>query len=424
MKPAHTTRIAVIGALLAMLVTASAAASEATTRPRTAAPARVHAGTAPTEPGAYVALPPTRIVDTATGLGGWSAFAPGITHAVLVMGVGGVPSLGVVAVLLNVTAASPERSGYVVVYPEGQPRGVSSMLNFTAHQTTANLVLAPVGSYRSVAVKNASSGSTRLVVDVEGYVLAGTAVTPGAIVAQPARRALDTGSGTTALAPRGVFGFFPRGSMPNPAVSAAFVNLTADPTAAGYLTAYATGSVRPPTSNVNFLAYRSTANLILTRLSAEGSVSVYNGSGAATRVVADNQGYLVSGTPTEPGTIQPVTPARIVDTGSGLGAPRSPLAGQHSLDVTVLGHGGIPTTGVSAVVLNVTAASPQASGYLTAYPSGTVRPTASTVNFGAGRAMAGLVVVPVGADGKVTLYSGSSGSIRLVVDVQGYVLGG
>ena len=45
------------------------------------------------------------------------------------------------------------------------------------------------------------------------------------------------------------------------------------------------------------------------------------------------------------------------------------------------GRGGLPATGVGAVVLNVTATGPTAQGYLTVYPTGGTRPTASNLNF-------------------------------------------
>jgi len=34
-----------------------------------------------------------------------------------------------------------------------------------------------------------------------------------------------------------------------------------------------------------------------------------------------------------------------------------------------------------------------------------------------------LVVVPVGADGKITLYNGSAGTVQLIGDIAGYYLG-
>ena len=87
------------------------------------------------------------------------------------------------------------------------------------------------------------------------------------------------------------------------------------------------------------------------------------------------------------------------------------------------GHGGVPASGVSAVVLNVTVTQPKAAGFITVYPDGATRPLASNLNFVAGQTVPNLVVAPVGADGKVDLYNGSSGTTQLVADVSGYFSG-
>jgi hypothetical protein len=334
-----------------------------------------------------------------------------------------VPLTGVSAVALNVTAASPTASGYLLVYPAQDVGrlGPSSNLNFDANRTNANLVITPVGGNGAVAIRNGTTGKTRIVVDVEGYVLAGTPTTPGAIEASTIRRSYDTGyyheqpPGTDLVPP------FTPGP---PTESAVFLNVAGGFNGAeGYLSVHAYGTARPTTSSVNG-AGTYTANLVLAKPASTGGIAIYNGTRHDMRIVVDREASTVPGTPTAAGTVRAVTPARIIDTAVGLGAPRLPLAGQHSLDVSVLGRGGIPTSAVPAVLLNVTAASPTASGYLTIYPSGTVRPTASNINFSTGATHAGLVIAPVGADGKVTIYSGSSGSLRLVVDVEGYVLGG
>ena len=62
---------------------------------------------------------------------------------------------------------------------------------------------------------------------------------------------------------------------------------------------------------------------------------------------------------------------------------------------------------------------PTRSGFVTAYPDGSVRPTASNLNFIAGQTIPNLVVVPVGADGKISLYNGSSGTLNLIGDIAG-----
>jgi hypothetical protein len=74
---------------------------------------------------------------------------------------------------------------------------------------------------------------------------------------------------------------------------------------------------------------------------------------------------------------------------------------------------------VSAVVLNVTATETQSGGYLTVWPSGAAQPLASSLNYErAGETVPNHVLVPVGADGRVRLFT-STGT-HLIADVGGY----
>ncbi len=70
-----------------------------------------------------------------------------------------------------------------------------------------------------------------------------------------------------------------------------------------------------------------------------------------------------------------MTPMRILDTRS---AAKVGPAGSLGLQVT--GQGGLPASGVSAVVLNVTVTEPTATSFLTAWPEGEARPLASNLN--------------------------------------------
>jgi len=83
----------------------------------------------------------------------------------------------------------------------------------------------------------------------------------------------------------------------------------------------------------------------------------------------------------------------------------------------------VPATGVTAVALTVTVTQASAAGFITVYGSGGKRPLASNLNFLPGQNVPNLVIVPVGADGKVALYNGSPGSVHLVADVAGYFVG-
>ena len=126
--------------------------------------------------------------------------------------------------------------------------------------------------------------------------------------------------------------------------------------------------------------------------------------------------------PTAAGAFVSVDPSRLLDTRSGVGAPRGSVSGFGSVDLPVLGRGGVPVSDVSAVVVNVTVVGAATGGFITVFPSGRVQPTASNVNFAGGQTIANLVTVKLGAGGKITVTNNSSGSVHLVADVAGYYL--
>jgi len=87
--------------------------------------------------------------------------------------------------------------------------------------------------------------------------------------------------------------------------------------------------------------------------------------------------------------------------------------------VTVTGVGGVPAGAATAVVLNVTAVNPTAETVVTAWPSGEARPLASNLNVPPGDTRPNLVVVKVGALGRVSFYN-NAGAVDLIADVAGY----
>jgi len=124
-----------------------------------------------------------------------------------------------------------------------------------------------------------------------------------------------------------------------------------------------------------------------------------------------------SGAGVWPGQFHSLSPQRLLDTrnGSGIGT----IAPGQTQNLAVQGYGGVPA-GAGAVVLNLTATDAAQVGYVTSFASGTCRPFTSSVNFGAGQTVANMVTVPIGANGEVSLYNGSQGTIDLVADVFGY----
>ncbi len=121
-------------------------------------------------------------------------------------------------------------------------------------------------------------------------------------------------------------------------------------------------------------------------------------------------------------TYTPVTPKRILDTRSGLGAPTAKVGPAGTVDLAVRGvetaQGPVPAN-ASAVVLNVTVTGTTASTDVRAYPAGTGVPGASSLNAGAGQTVPNLVTVRIGDDGAITLRN-SGGSVHLIADIAGY----
>ena len=120
-----------------------------------------------------------------------------------------------------------------------------------------------------------------------------------------------------------------------------------------------------------------------------------------------------------PSYFVPLTPARLLDTRTGEGGNLAPLDQQVFTELPVTGVGGVPKTGVTAVVMNITADSPSEAGFITAWPSGEARPLVSNLNFVAGQTVPNLATVKIGANGRVNLFN-STGSTSVVADVVGY----
>jgi Cysteine-rich secretory protein family len=114
------------------------------------------------------------------------------------------------------------------------------------------------------------------------------------------------------------------------------------------------------------------------------------------------------------------------DTRAGSGQPdQGQTVGPNSIhSVQVSGMGGVPATGVAAVVLNVTVTNPTAGSRLapnfaTVFPGGANTPLASNLNFVAGQTVANRAVVKLGPDGKADFYN-LQGTVQLIVDVNGW----
>jgi hypothetical protein len=392
----------------------------------TAAPADGH-GPALTQTGSVVltggrspatqrltTVEPERVMDTRGGVGVRKGkVGSGATVTLKVTGY-----TNVTAVAMNVTATNATASTYISVYPAGTARSAASNVNVPAGRTVPNMVVVPVKDGKVTFYNHA--GTVDLVADLTGLY-----TTESGSLYEPVRpaRLLDTRSGLGArrakvpahtTVPLTVTG---RGGVPSQGVTAVVLNLTA--TNATHATVV---SVVPDAwtvdwwgpSALNVPAGQTVSNLVLAPV-RDGRINLYNNAGA-TDLVADVAGYFTDG---DLGSLyQPLAPARAMDTRYGTGVRKGAVGPGGTVTLQVAGTGGVPATGVTAVVLNVTATNPTASTYVAAYPSGTPRSSASNLNPRPGQTVAGLVVVPV-TDGKVTFYN-HAGTVDLVADVEGF----
>lgn len=197
---------------------------------------------------------------------------------------------------------------------------------------------------------------------------------------------------------------------------AATLSVTAvDPCRAGYVTVFDC-DVRPDTSNLNFVAGRTTAALAITPLGSDQTICVF--SSVATDIIVDVNGVF---TP-DGDQFNSLAPTRWVDTrgnpavlalGSGMRVSGS------DTEVQIAGAGTVPAN-ATAVWLNLTGVTVTANTFLTAYPGpcGTL-PLSSNVNILANRTAAAAVLIGLGPTGSVCIRV-SGGSAHLVVDVAGW----
>lgn len=132
-----------------------------------------------------------------------------------------------------------------------------------------------------------------------------------------------------------------------------------------------------------------------------------------------------------------INPVEIFDTRNGLGgAPSIISAGQSINNIQVAGFTpsgwtspAIPTTGVTAVFVNLQVLSTSSSGYLTDYEADITNPGQASVSYGGGLAESGSDVVTIAPPGTtnagdMAVTANGYGNIALAIQVEGYFTDG
>lgn len=203
--------------------------------------------------------------------------------------------------------------------------------------------------------------------------------------------------------------------VPEGSVAAVLTVTAADPCRAGYVTVFPCGPL-PDTSNLNFVALRNTAALVVTMLAADGSACLF--ASVATDLIVDVLGGFRPGGD----LFHPIEPTRWVDT---RGAPAvvqtdvgTRAAGQE-IAVPVGDTGSIPSS-ATAVMLNLTSTGSSGDTVLAVYPGACgAWPGTSTLNVSLHRDVAASAIVELDDDGTLCL-STITGNGHVVLDVAGW----
>jgi uncharacterized Rossmann fold enzyme len=246
------------------------------------------------------------------------------------------------------------------------------------------------------------------------------AIVNGGFVGIEPDRVVDTrgeGAGPCVTGTRN-FPVVPRDDVPADAAALA-LNVTVTESAGnGFLTVFPAGTTRPTASNLNFAQNQTVPNAVNVRVGAGGAVSVYASAGSCPHVVIDIMGYFTAGE-VGPGGFVGINPDRAVDT-RGVGAGPCVTG---TRDFVLAPRADVPAN-AAALALNVTVTESAGNGFLTVFPAGTTRPTASNLNFARNQTVPNAVSVRVGTGGAVSVYASRGSCPHVVIDVMGYFAAG
>jgi hypothetical protein len=394
--------------------------------------------------GGFHPLTPTRILDTREGRGLPGAVPTGdgrsshpdarvrrltsAQHEVPVLGRHGVPRGGVAAVVVNLTAMNAPGTGYLSVLPRPAQSNIfddqgtftrrvgTSNLDVVAGSTQSQTVIARVGAGGVIRIAN-QRGPTHLTADLLGYIDTSGAVTASASGLMPLPRAtlLDTSRQGSPLTPNTPTRVRATGVWKVPAdATAVMLDVTATEAAGdGHVVMWAGGTRQPAVSHLNLQRGERRSNTVMVPVAADGTIEVAVFA-TSTHLRVDVVGAW------RPGgrAVTVIDPRRVVDSRRGVAMATGPVAARTSVGVTLPTE--VVPTGVTAVWLHVTAASPTGDGRLTVWAPGTPTPTVPTLHFGAGRTASQLVLVAPDPQGRLRV-AASDAATHVMIDVVGYV---
>jgi hypothetical protein len=360
------------------------------------------------------------VLDTRHGVGGYpdAPFTGGHWYSVGIDGQGGVPTSNVAAVQVTFTVVTASAAGVLHADADGVSTPNTSLpyVTYAASNTVSNTAVIPVGADGKIQVD--PTGTTDLLVNVQGYFTGGNAAGGGYV---PVNATQVYNSGTTQYGP-GDTVTFPvagHGGIPANASAVMFDIIEANGgSTSGYLMAYPGGSARP-TSSLNWPAGRNYEWTTAVPLTSSGSTTIYIGAGSGSVSLSVGvEGYFTASDGTTSAGEFTHTTSRVFNSAS----PSAPLAAGASVTIPVAGMAGLPDmgSGIAAVAANVEISPGSgAQGHIQVFADDS-SPGQSAQQFYSGVSTFAFDVVSLGADGGITIQNSSTGTINVIVDVEGW----
>ena len=368
-----------------------------------------------------------RLVDSRYGKGvSQEPLAPYAPRTVQATGAAGIPTDGVSAVLVTMTAVAPAAAGQMSA---GSADGtMTGVMRYDASPYTSNSAIVMVSDLGQIQIQ--ATTTMNVMVDVQGYYTAGNGVTAaGGYSPIKQTRAVDTvngvglpkakltGGSTSTIQVTGTAGV-PAGAK------AVFVNFQINNanTTAGYFNPYSTSATSRPGTSLNFDGSPFTSIGAIVPIAADGTIKVYLSAGNTVDLLMDVEGYFTpGGSSSDVGVFTPAI-AKIYDTRAA-----THVAPGATVTVPVGGINDMPSVGngLSAITANLTVVDAgTAGGYVRAYASGTTEPTnVATLTFNKGTAGAyttNLATIPVGSDNAIKIHNLSTDTVDIILDLNGW----
>ncbi len=400
--------------------------------------------------GEYFGITPERVFDTRVG-------ANSTTQIDVWVESSGIARGDILAVAANVTLADAQGRGYVTATAAGSPATASptSLLNMNSRaDIVPNFGIIGVNDARlDVSVVTGGAGTSRLIVDVVGYVTTSshTAGRGARLISVTPERILDTRA-SSPIGPEGnrAVNVTQRAGV-GPNATAAVVNITGINTRPDSANTYLTASAapvapgtEPESSNGNYRRGDVVASLAIVDLDESGNFNLYNRSGLL-NVAVDIVGYLEprNDSTTTGRIIALQSPFRTIDTRAAsfgsvkLGAQQwedlsfDAFTNSITLDGRAVGSQGALFANLTAVAHERERASDPANSYLAvnpayqngAYPQGDA--DNSNINVVEGRNVANAAIVTYGTktgDDNVVSVFNRRGDTHYILDAFAIIL--